>query len=310
MPTTKVMEKNYVPLVPLSALLCVLLLIISVPSQAQTFVWGKNVGGSGNTQGMSIAVDAVGNSYVTGMFSGTASVDFNPSPTATASLTSLGQTDMFIAKYDPAGNYVWAKQISGDGPSDQAWGIAVDGNGAAYITGSFSGTADFNPDPATVYSLTGTGSTMFLAKYDSNGSLVWAVNSGAVSSGAVSFGRGVTLDGSNNILVTGGFNGTVTFGTSSPVTLTNTVQTSMFIARYSSSGELDWIQSVGGGSSVIGTDIGADAGGNVYVKGLFTGSVDFDPTIATQVLNSVDGRGFVTRYNQAGFINGSINCRV
>ncbi len=77
----------------------------------------------GDDIGRAIVRDASGNLYMTGSFSATA--DFDPGA-GTANLVSLGGTDIFIAKYDASGNYVWAKKL-GNTSTDTGYGLVLDG---------------------------------------------------------------------------------------------------------------------------------------------------------------------------------------
>ncbi|MDZ7649705.1 MAG: SBBP repeat-containing protein [Cytophagales bacterium] len=92
-----------------------------------------------------IAHDDLGNVYVTGRFTGT--IDFDPGVGVT-NLTSAGALDTYITKVDAAGNLVWARR--GNGANDvYSFDVAVDEAGNVYVTGAFSGTADFDPGPGT-----------------------------------------------------------------------------------------------------------------------------------------------------------------
>ncbi|MEP3118082.1 MAG: SBBP repeat-containing protein, partial [Alphaproteobacteria bacterium] len=136
-----------------------------------TLDWAKNVGGTSDDVSYSISVDSSGNSYVTGIFQGTA--DFDPGA-GTTNLTSAGNDDAFIAKYDSDGALVWAKNVGGTS-DDYGQSIEVDSSGNSYVTGYFSGTADFDPGAGTA-NLTSAGSSdVFLLKLDSDGNLVSAV---------------------------------------------------------------------------------------------------------------------------------------
>ncbi|HEY9851284.1 MAG TPA: DUF4347 domain-containing protein [Leptolyngbyaceae cyanobacterium] len=123
-------------------------------------IWAKKIGGTITDVGKSIAVDSNGNIYTTGSFSGT--VDFDPGA-GTANLTSAGFSDIFISKFDSAGNYVWAKNIGGTG-NDYGNSIAVDSNGNTYTTGYFSGTGDFDPGAGTANLTSAGGSDIFILK--------------------------------------------------------------------------------------------------------------------------------------------------
>ena len=126
-------------------------------SHAQTanFLWAAQAGGAYNDAGNSVATDGSGNSVVTGSFSGSATF-------GDTTLTSAGSSDMFIAKYDADGNFLWAAQAGG---ADQERGldVATDGSGNSIVTGWFRSTATFGDT-----TLTSAGSSdMFIAKLGS-----------------------------------------------------------------------------------------------------------------------------------------------
>ena len=127
-----------------------LMFFVSLPAaKAQTDLlldWAKKLESQvhpteGGVEGTSIKTDSSGNIYVTGNFSGTA--DFDPGE-GVVNLISGGQSDIFYAKYDTNGNYIFAKRIGSRG-SDLSTSILVDKLGSAYVTGKFSGTVDFDP---------------------------------------------------------------------------------------------------------------------------------------------------------------------
>jgi len=203
---------------------------------AQELSWIKAAGGTNGDRGRGIAVDSAGNSYVTGYFSGTAT--FSTSPLV--QLTSAGSFDVFIAKYDSNGSLVWAKSAGGIG-NDQGGGIAVDSTGNSYVTGAFEGTATFSTSP--LVQLTASGPDVFIAKYDTDGALVWAKRAGG---SGVDESLGIAVDSVGNSYVTGYVSGTATFSTSPLVQLTSTGSFDVFIAKYDSSGSLVWAKSAGG----------------------------------------------------------------
>jgi hypothetical protein len=135
--------------------------------------------------------------FVTGSFSNTA--DFGSGP-----LVSAGSSDIFVAKYDPAGIHLWSQRFGGTG-GDIAHSVATDGSNNVLLTGSFSNTADFGGGP-----LVSEGSwDIFVARYSSSGTHIWSQGFGSTS---VDFGSAVTTDVSNHVLVTGYFAGTVDLG--------------------------------------------------------------------------------------------------
>ncbi|MBK7968298.1 MAG: T9SS type A sorting domain-containing protein [Bacteroidetes bacterium] len=97
-------------------------------------------------------MDATGNLYLAGYFQTT--VDFNPGA-GTNALTSFGENDIFVAKFDPSGNFVWVNRMGG-ADFDYAYSVDVDATGNIYTTGGFGDIADFDPG-AGVTNLTALG---------------------------------------------------------------------------------------------------------------------------------------------------------
>ncbi|MGH7967019.1 MAG: SBBP repeat-containing protein, partial [Candidatus Binatia bacterium] len=151
-------------------------------------VWVRQVGGPDIDAGRGIAVDSSGNSYVVGSFLGTTSF-------GGIMLTSAGPGDIFVAKYNSSGTLVWVRQAGGTG-LDNGVGIAVDSSGNSYVTGFFEGTASFG---ATMLTSAGL-EDIVVAKYDPNGTLVWARRAGGTLSDE---SRGIAVDSSGNSYVTG-----------------------------------------------------------------------------------------------------------
>jgi hypothetical protein len=228
-----------------------------VPAQAQTWPWAKGAGGTVDDRGLNIAVDASGNSYVTGSFQGSAGFD-------ATTLVSAGGTDIFVVKYDAGGALVWAKAAGGAG-ADLGFGIVADAAGNIYVTGVFTGSAAFD---ATTLASAGSFD-IFLAKYDPSGALMWAKSAGG--SGA-DFGFGVAVDISGNSYVTGRFTGNATFDA---VTLVDNGGGDIFVAKYDPSGMLVWAKGDGGTSLEQSNGVALEASGNIYVTGFFQGSSVF-----------------------------------
>ncbi|MEY4904465.1 MAG: putative adhesin, partial [Bacteroidota bacterium] len=272
--------------------------VITKHNAAGQLQWAKSIGGTGADVGYGIAVDSSSNVYITGHFVGT--VDFNPS-TATENLTSSSvNNDIFLAKYDANGNYVWAKAIGGTG-DDDGYGITLDANNNVYLTGYFSSTADFDPSVSTA-NLTSAGSNdVFIAKYDTNGTYTWAKAMGGT---LADYGQGIAVDTSNNVYITGSFQGTADFDPSASTTnLTSAGGQDIFMAKYNASGNYVWTKSMGGNAVYgdIGLGIALDASSNVYITGNFSGTVDFDPSAATANLpGDLSQNIFMAKYNASG----------
>lgn len=109
------------------------------------FVWAWRTGGTQSDFGKSIKVNTAGEVLIAGNFSGTVFFDLGP---ANISLTSVGSSDMFIAKLNPQGNFASANQLGGP-KTKTMFEIALYGNDKLYATGSFSGVVDFDPSTTT-----------------------------------------------------------------------------------------------------------------------------------------------------------------
>jgi gliding motility-associated-like protein len=127
-----------------------------------SFVWVRQIGGTGDDNGNKLSLDPSGNIYLTGYFENT--VDFDPGP-SNLNFTSAGNFDAFITKFDNAGTLILAKQVGG-AAMDMGFSVASSLSGNIYATGFFINTADFDPGPA-VYNLFATNQDAFVLKLSS-----------------------------------------------------------------------------------------------------------------------------------------------
>ncbi len=253
------------------------------------FLWAKRFGSTGMDNGAFIALDAVGNIYVTGFFKGT--VDFDTGP-AVFNLTSTPayDGDAFILKLDANGNFLWALRI-GDTGYDAGTSINFDASGNVYVAGNFELTVDFDPGVAT-YTLNGFTGNGFVLKLGATGNFIWAKSLGN-SINQKSYCYSAKLDGSGNICLAGFFLGITDFDPGPGTFTVNTVPTplfglsnDLFILKLDPAGNFLWVKTIGGNDTDIGTAITVDAMGNLYATGCFSGNVDFDPGPATYSLTS------------------------
>lgn len=225
--------------------------------------WARGGGGAGSEQGLGVATDALGDVYVTGSYTGTATF-------GTFSLAGKAGKDIFVAKLKQGGSWAWV-QSAGSTSEDEGWDLVVDKAGNVYVTGiAHSNTAKFGN-----LSFTGKGAQdVFVAQLDQAGVWKW-VTSGGSSSNEQSYG--IDIDANNNLYVTGRANQNATFGTSnfSNVNYNN----GMFVAKMSDKGVWEWAsmplptQSNG---TVVGRRISVDKNGKIFTVGSFSGQVRFD----------------------------------
>lgn len=282
----------------LIAILCCSLWTTS-NSQTPTLDWAFATGGlNGTLYNSSMALDNLGNIYSIGHFYG-GPVDFDPG-SGNLNLSSVGGLDIYVSKYDASGELVWAKRLGGV-EDDEGAAIAVDGFWNVYVTGSFEGTADFNPGPE-VYNLTSNGfRDIFVCKLDSEGNFLWAKQMGGITNDK---GSGIVVDNSGDVYVTGEFEKTVDFdpGTGNSL-LTSKGQTDMFILKLSTTGDFQWVKHMGAESFDRGEALAIDSDSNLVLTGSYTGTVDFDPGDGVVELNSSDATvasGFVLKLDAAG----------
>lgn len=250
-------------------------------AQAPSWEWSRSAGGALSDTGPSIAVDGSGNTYMTGIFE-SPSITFGP-----YTLLNSGSFDIFVVKYDPDGNVLWAASAAGTG-FDNPRSIAVDAAGNAYITGNFdSPTLTFGP-----YTLTNTGVGLFLAKYRSDGTVAWAKSAGGP---AVAYAAStVAVDASGNPYVAGYANvSVITFDT---ISLANT---GVFIVKYNTDGSALWARTAGRGAGLgyVAESIAVDASGNAYIEGNYDGTMVFGPfTLLSAGMTDV----FLAKYDAGG----------
>ena len=242
--------------------------------------WVTQAGGTDYDYGRAIAIDDAGNSYVTGYFSGTATF-------GSYSLISSGWDDIFVAKIDEDGNWLWVNQAGGS-DWDGGSGIIMDDSCNSYVTGYFGDTATFGP-----YSLTSSGySDIFVAKIDEDGNWLWAAQAGG--SNYDEYGYAIAVDDVGNSYVIGGFFETVTFGS---YYLTSSGYIDIFVAKIDALGNWQWVTQAGGTDYDYGRAIAIDDAGNSYVTGYFDDTATFGSYSLT---SSGDADIFVAKIDTLG----------
>jgi hypothetical protein len=191
---------------------------------------------------------------------------------------------LFTSNLILAQSFEFAKKIGGtDSESNST--LCVDANGNIYSTGSFKGTADFNPG-ALWNGATSLGSEdVFFQKLDLNGNLLWAKQIGGTGTDKPT---AMTIDATGNIYIVGSFQNQVDFdpSTSTMASLQGS-SGSIFICKYDSNGNYIWAKKISsldpnvpnptGSNSILANSISLDNSGNIYYSGSFGGNIDFNP---------------------------------
>ncbi len=259
-------------------------------SQAPDFQWINHAGSPGYTTGEKVAVDNKDNIIVTGYFDST--ITFG-----NTTFTSYGSADIFIAKYDPSGKILWARQAGGSN-YDNGFGVATDKIGNIVITGSFS-SASAKFDGLSVRSV--GGSDVFVAKYDPNGKIIWAKTAGGK---LYDVGYGVTSDKNNDIIITGTFSNSINFN---GIGLDGHSYSDIFVAKYDSSGNILWAHS--GGSNGFynsGNAVAVNSNNDIFIAGTISDTATFDNLTVTSIggadaiIAKYDVNGNIIWIEQAG----------
>jgi len=208
----------------LTTLILTLILFVNI-SNGQLFDWATMAGGEGSDQAYAIATDNDGNSYVTGWFSGNAHF-------GDIVLTSTGDQDVFLAKYNDNGEALWAVKAYGPAKNAAA-GITLDWDDYPIITGWFAEAIHFDDIILESY-----GSyDMFVARYSSEGNVIWAKSAGGEGD---DYGNRLTTNFEHDVIVSGSFRYTAHFG--EETTVTSEGNRDIFIANYSNTGNFHWVK--------------------------------------------------------------------
>jgi hypothetical protein len=246
--------------------------VAKVNASGTALLYAGYIGGTGEDEGTSIAVDGAGNAYVTGF---TESDETSFPVTVGPDLTFNGTRDGFVAKVNASGTALgYCGYIGGSG-FDSGSGIAVDSAGNAYVTGvTESDETSFPVTAGPDLTFNGGFLDAFVAKVNAAGTAL--VYAGYIGGSDLDFGIGIAVDGAGNAYVTGT---TASDQTSFPVTsgpdLTFNGSQDAFVAKIAANGTaLTYAGYIGGSGNDVGRGIAVDSAGNAYV----TGDTDSDQT--------------------------------
>jgi hypothetical protein len=245
------------------------------------FIWARQGVTTNSADAYRIVVDSAGSVFIAGSFA-------NRFTFGGTTLIGHGfQDDIFIAKYDGQGNLLWSRSAGGSG-TDYALGIAVDSIGNVYATGSFQYVADFGNVSITNR---GGGGGLFLAKYDSQGNLVWVKK----ATGESVRGQSAAVDAQGNVFVTGTFAQTAYFDS---LSISTRPAVNIFVAKYDRNGIPLWVRQATTNSLGYGIDVASDQSGNCYITGFYNTAATFGGITLTAG-SDADGI-FLVRYDSEG----------
>ncbi|TNE50413.1 MAG: hypothetical protein EP343_08080 [Deltaproteobacteria bacterium] len=243
-----------------------------------SWLWANGAGGNSTDYGYRIAMDKSDNAYVVGYVRNIVTL-------GTFSLVTKGGYDIFVAKADKNGQWLWG-QIAGSGGSDYGQAIALDSSGNVYVTGHFFSLSASSHATFGSLSVKGKASNlnMFVAKLNSSGTWQW-VKAGLSS--AASYAYAISVDGSGNVYASGYASGNLTFGS---LSATNQGASDIFVTKLNSSGTFTGLQSYAGTSASHDYSFGIaqDTSGNTYITGYFSGEFVLGTNTLTSNGNATD----------------------
>ena len=238
-----------------------------------TFQWAlRFVTNDLNTSPGDLTIDSSANLYVSSAYNATMTLR-NTSDTVVATLSNSGSYDAFIASYTSAGAYRWHARIVGTGSSDLV-AHTNDPSGNQYVFGWYtSNITIYNFGETVSNTLTNSGSyDAFLVKYSSAGVLLWSTR---IASANLDYTYMPSADSNGNVYVTGRYEGTCTFynvGGGIGGTLSNITAPDVFIAKYTTNGQLIWATRIGGTGGDYEGALASYLNGDVYVSGFYQSS--------------------------------------
>lgn len=248
-------------------------------SQNGDFLWARTWGGTGEHQiGYDLSIDNSDNIHVCGTFAG--SCDFDPGSGVDIHTSINSWYDPFLSRFAPNGDFVWALTWGG---ANTGYCVSVtnDIENNIIATGVFADIADFDPGSGIVEKSSTGDFDVFIIKLDENGIFDWVQTFGGTSR---DFPDDITTDSSSNIFLTGYFHQTIDLDSgSSTDNHTSNGGSDVFLSKFTSSGEYLWGNTWGGaGGEYVSDDysyaLTIDDSENACVTGMYSGTVDFDPT--------------------------------
>lgn len=250
--------------------------------------WIQKFGGNGSDRGLSIRVDNSGNTYICGYYYGTATFG-----TFTLSSVSASQ-DVFIAKIDPSGNFLWVRSCGGN-MTDIPSALAIDNNNDVIVTGSYQGVAIFGTTTFTSINNPSTSIPsydVFTVKYSTTGNFLWAKDGNAKYTDR---GLDVVTDAFGDIYVCGQFSDTILFDN----VHNNQIMNAVFLIKYTSAGNEVWLRKASATSS-IAYALAVNSANEVYMAGDFTGTMGFYGTTNNFLTGNYANRIFLVKYDKNG----------
>ena len=224
-----------------------------------SWVWAKSFGSTGNDVASAVTTLPDGSILVTGYYTGTVAF-------GSTSLTSAGGRDIYVAKLDATGNWLWAVSAGGAG-NEGATRISATTDGTAVISATYSGSITFGATTLTSVGI----SDIYVAKLTALGAWSWAASAGSTGNDGYSGGEAVALNADGSVFVTGAYAGAMTLG-SLPTLARSGIGDDIFVAKLTNAGVWSWDVGIGGSATDKATSITALSDGSAAILGSYGNS--------------------------------------
>ncbi|TNE43121.1 MAG: hypothetical protein EP343_34510 [Deltaproteobacteria bacterium] len=243
--------------------------------------------GPSGARARGIAIDAQNNFYFVGFF--TQTLNIGPS----VQMTSKGQSDGYVAKFNSKGEYLWHRQLGGTA-QDTAVRVRLDSRGNVYVAGRFEDKVTFGSK-----TLTSAGKADgFLTKLDPTGKFLWTTQVKSAESTNIS---GFGFDRNDNVFITGTFTGSATFGATQ---LTSSGGSDVYLSKLNpTNGSWSWSKQFGGGAPTTSSQLDVSSkNGNIFLAGKYKGTTTFGSKKMTSYSSGRNLDGFFVMFNSSGTV--------
>ncbi len=251
-------------------------------------LWAVQAGGQVANEARDVAVNFEGDVAMTGGYYGQA--DFSGTI-----LTAVDNFDTFIANYNSMGDLEWI--VTGNGDKQiKGTGLKTDNDGNYIAVGYFGGTTTDTMNFGGI-TVTGNGDRdIYIAKISPTGNVIWVTSAGGPDNGDEP--SDITIDGDNNIYITGYFKSTANFGS---IQLTSTAGNDMFTAKLDPNGNFLWAKGAHGPGNNRGVAVDFDrVNGNLLMTGYMEDTLYVD---AQEFISSGNDDIVIISYSASGDVN-------
>lgn len=223
-------------------------------------LWIRSFGGKSHDYADHVAVDAAGDVFITGSFM--EKIDFGGK-----THRCRGVHDVFVAKLDRDGNYLWSKTY-GDQQDQICLRPLPSGDGGVFLAGYFRGVVNLGGKPHRSY----PDKAAFVGRLDAGGKRVWSEQFGHIFDYAM---PGLALVGNGDLIYGGGSDPTREFTGKRMKRIDRMADLGVVVARYDASGKRLWRKRFGSGNDNLTTEVALGPHGDIVVAGSFGGTVNF-----------------------------------